>query len=162
VAHQGSVADHVDWKNIAMANTKLGKLPRRYSFILNPYPNERLSKCPKCHRPTHLRKFALLIHIDEWGLMALGKTCRYCTRCELIIAHQDELEAELAYSFRKIAPRVIGNKYMVVGTVEKSIWQSGLTGSGIDIGEVLKHTADFKKVLDLEVEPGGWYPASEE
>ena len=145
-----------------MANTKLGKLPRRYSFILNPYPNERLSKCPKCHRPTHLRKFALLIHIDEWGLMALGKTCRYCTRCELIIAHQDELEAELAYSLRKIAPRVIGNKYMVVGTVEKSIWQSGLTGSGIDIGEVLKHTADFKKVLDLEVEPGGWYPASEE
>lgn len=145
-----------------MANTKIGKLPRRYSFILNPYPNERLSKCPKCHRPTHLRKFALLIHIDEWGLMALGKTCRYCTRCELIIAHQDELEAELAYSLGKIAPRVIGNKYMVVGTVEKSIWQSGLTGSGIDIGEVLKHTADFKKVLDLEVEPGGWYPASEE
>jgi len=94
--------------------------------------------------------------------MALGKTCRYCTRCELIIAHQDELEAELAYSLGKIAPRVIGNKYMVVGTVEKSIWQSGLTGSGIDIGEVLKHTADFKKVLDLEVEPGGWYPASEE
>ncbi len=144
-----------------MANTKIGKLPRRYSFILNPYPNERLSKCPKCHRPTHLRKFALLVHIDEWGPMALGKTCRYCTRCELIIAHQDELEAELAYSFGKIAPRVIGNKYMVLGTVEKSIWQSGLTGSNIEIGEVLKHTADFKKVLDLEVEPGGWYPASE-
>lgn len=26
--------------------------------------------------------------------MALGKTCRYCLRCELIMAHQDELEAQ--------------------------------------------------------------------
>ena len=131
-------------------------------FILNPYSDERLSKCPKCHRPTHLRKFALLIHIDEWGPMALGKTCRYCTRCELIIAHQDELEAQLAESFSSIAPDVIGNKYMVLGTVDKRIWQSGLQGSGRQLGEVLKHTADFKTVLDLKVEPGGWYPASQE
>ena len=145
-----------------MAKAKIGKLPPRYSFILNPYSDERLSKCPKCHRPTHLRKFALLIHIDEWGPMALGKTCRYCTRCELIIAHQDELEAQLADSFSSIAPDVIGNKYMVLGTVDKRIWQSELQGSGRQLSEVLKHTADFKTVLDLKVEPGGWYPASQE
>jgi hypothetical protein len=145
-----------------MAKAKIGKLPPRYSFILNPYSDERLSKCPKCHRPTHLRKFALLLHIDEWGPMALGKTCRYCTRCELIIAHQDELEAQLAESFSSIAPDVIGNQYMVLGTVDKRIWQSGLQGSGHQLGEVLKHTADFKTVLDLKVEPGGWYPASQE
>ena len=145
-----------------MAKAKIGKLPPRYSFLLNPYVDERLSKCPKCHRPTHLRKFALLLHIDEWGPMALGKTCRYCTRCELIIAHQDELEAQLAESFSSIAPDVIGNQYMVLGTVDKRIWQSGRQGSGHQLGEVLKHTADFKTVLDLKVEPGGWYPASQE
>lgn len=92
--------------------------------------------------------------------MVLGKTCRYCTRCELIIVHQDELEAQLAYSFGQVAPEVVGNKYMVLGTVEKSVWRSGLQGSGNQVGEMLKHVADFKKVLALKVEPGGWYPAS--
>ena len=142
-----------------MANTKIGKLPPRYSFILNPYEDVRLSKCPKCERATFLRKFALFIHIDKWGPMALGKTCRYCARCELIMAHQDELEEQLAYSFSSIAPEVIGNEYMVLGTVEKKVWQRGLQGSGNQIDEILKHVADFKKVLDLKVEPGGWYPA---
>jgi len=93
--------------------------------------------------------------------MTLGKTCRYCTPCELIIAHQDELEAQLAYSFRTIAPAVVGNKYLVLGTVDKQIWQRGLQGRGPQLEEVLKRTADFKQVLDLKVEPGGWYPASQ-
>ncbi len=144
-----------------MAKVKIGKLPRRYSFILNPYADERLSKCPKCYRPTHLRKFALLIHIDKWGPMILGKTCRYCTPCELIIAHQDELEAQLVYSFHTVAPEVVGNKYLVLGTVDKQIWQRGLQGHGPPLDEVLKHTADFKRVLDLKVEPGGWYSPSQ-
>jgi hypothetical protein len=104
----------------------------------------------------------LLIHIDEWGPMAFGKTYRYCTRCELIIAHQDELEAPLAESFTRIALDVIGNQYIVLGTVDKRIWQRGLQGSGHPLGEVLKHMADFKTVLDLKVEPRGWYPASQE
>ena len=144
-----------------MAKAKIGKLPPRYSFILNPYSDEHLSKCPKCHRPTHLRKFSLSIHIADWGLMTLGKTCRYCTPCELIIVNQDELEAQLAYSFHTIAPEVVGNQYLMLGTVDKKIWQSGLQGSGAQLDEVLKHAADFKQVLDLQVEPGGWYPTSQ-
>src|SRR5262249_29715675 len=79
-----------------MAKNRIGKRPPQYSFILNPYSDVRLSKCPKCERPTHPRKFALVIHIQNWGPLVLGKTCRYCTRCQLIIAHQDELEAEMA------------------------------------------------------------------
>ncbi len=143
-----------------MAKTQIGKLPPRYSFLLNQHPDERLSKCPECHRPTHLRKFALLVHVDGWGLMALGKTCRYCTRCEVIIAHQDELEAELANQFSSVAPEVIGNNYIALGTVDRRIWQRGLQGSGSLLEEALKHTADFKQHLELKVEPGGWYPAT--
>jgi hypothetical protein len=97
---------------------RIGKLPPRYSFILNPYADVRLSKCPRCQKLTHLRKFALFIHIDKWGPMALGKTCRYCSRCELIMAHKDELEAQLEHSFSQIAPEVIGNEYLVLGTIE--------------------------------------------
>lgn len=90
--------------------------------------------------------------------MVMGKTCRYCTPCELIVVHQDELEAELANSFASIAPHAIGNKYYVVGTVEKDMWKKGLRG-GNQMDEILEHLADFKERLDLHVEPGGWYPA---
>ncbi len=144
-----------------MAKTRLGKLPPRYSFMLNPYQDLRLSKCPKCRKLTHMRKFALFIHIDKWGPLALGKTCRYCSRCELIMVHQDELEAELAYRFSQLAPEAIGNDYMVLGTVEKKVWQANLKGEGSPLEDMLKHVADFKKVYDLHYEPGGWYPADD-
>ena len=75
--------------------------------------------------------------------------------------HQDELEAELAQSFSRFAPEVVGNEYMVLGTIEKRVWQAGVKGSETEFGEVLKHMADFKKVYDLEYDPGGWYPADE-
>ena len=99
----------------------------------------------------------LFIHIDEWGPMALGKTCRYCSRCELIIVHQNELEAQLAHNFSRIAPNVVGNEYMVLGTVAKKAWGKGLGGKHQSIETILKHTADFKRYYDLEFEPGGWY-----
>jgi hypothetical protein len=102
-----------------------------------------------------------LIHIEAWGLLAMGKTCRYCSRCELIMVHQDGLEAELAESFRRIAPEVIGNSYLVLGTIEKKAWQGGLSGQAQPLADILKHVAPFKKVYDLKYEPGGWYPADQ-
>ena len=144
-----------------MARDRIGELPPRYSYMLNPHSDVRLSKCPKCEKLTYLRKFALLIHIEAWGLMALGKTCRYCSRCELIMVHQAELEAELAQSFRRIAPEVIGKAYMVLGTIEKKAWQEGLSGRVQPPAEMLKHVAEFKKEYTLEYDPGGWYPADQ-
>src|SRR6185437_11058163 len=116
-------------------SARIGKLEPRYAFILNPYPGERLSKCPRCHAPTHPRKFALLVHVDEWGPLVLGKTCVYCSVCELIIVHQNELEAELAAHFLQLAPHLVGKKYMVLGTVEKSFWKAGLGGAGHTLEE---------------------------
>lgn len=142
-----------------MAGKRIGTLPPRYSFILNPYVNERLSSCPECRRLTHYRKFALFIHIYDWGTIVMGKTCRYCTPCELIIAHQDELEGELARTFSSMAPDVVGNEYLALGTVDKKVWKRSLEGEDLEIQEILGHMADFKRVLNLEVEPGGWYPA---
>ncbi|OFW09751.1 MAG: hypothetical protein A3G20_09360 [Acidobacteria bacterium RIFCSPLOWO2_12_FULL_59_11] len=142
-----------------MGRGRIGEQSPHYSYMLNPHSDVRLSKCPRCGKLTHLRKFALLIHIEAWGVLALGKTCRYCSRCELIMVHQDELEAELEQSFSRIAPEVIGKAYMVLGTMEKKVWQEGLIGRGQPPAEMLKHVAEFKKVYDLEYEPGGWYPA---
>ncbi len=104
-----------------MKKAKFGKLPPRFTFILNPHAHIRVSKCPICRRLTHMRKFPLLIYIDKWGFLALGKTCRYCSLCELIVVHQDELEDELVHTFERVAPDVIGNQYLVLGTVEKKL-----------------------------------------
>lgn len=138
-----------------MARKTIGKLPPRYSLMLNSYVEERLSKCPICKRQTHARKFPLLIDIRDFGPLVLGKTCKYCSLCELIIVHQHELEAELVTAFEKLAPECIGNEYLIIGTMEKKIWQAGLTDPG-SLSESLEHVAEFRKQFDLIVDPGGW------
>jgi hypothetical protein len=139
-----------------MSKGNIGELPPRFSFMLNQYPGERLSRCPRCRRPTFARKFALFIHVEGWGPIVLGKTCRYCARCELIIAHKHELEAELCRSFEEIAPNVIGNDYLVIGTMDRQIWKQGLAHPIEGVQTALQHVADFKHLFDLHVEPGGW------
>ena len=47
------------------------------------------------------------------------------TRCDLLIAHQDELEAWLAAFFGHQQPEVVGNAYLVVGTEERAAWRRG-------------------------------------
>ena len=138
---------------------QIGKLAPRYTFALNPHKDTRVSKCPRCSRLTNARKFPLLIHVDDWGPIVLGKTCRYCPRCEFIIAHQDELEEQLSYFFEQHNPDMIGNDYFVLGTVRLKAWKDGLQGKKGDLDQMLEHVSDFKEYLKLEMEPGGWVPA---
>ncbi len=136
---------------------RFGRLPERYSFAINADPDVRFSRCPECQKPTQLRKFALLIHVEGSGLTVLGKTCRYCASCEFIIAHQNELEAELAHAFSARAPEVIGNPYFVIGTVKLNTWRKGLQAVP-ELQQVLHQAADFKNYMDVWSEPGGWVP----
>ena len=95
---------------------------------------------------THQRKFPLLIHVDDFGTVILGKTCRFCTPCEFIIADQEELEGELAFMFSQRKPEVIGNDYLVFGVVERKSWQQGLQEQ---LRELREHTADIKQHMTL-------------
>jgi len=142
---------------VIMRKPRLGKLPARYLFALNPHAEFRASRCPDCDRLTYPRKFALLIHVDPLNLIAMGFTCRYCSQCELIVAHQDELEAQLAALFQERDPSVIDNDYLVIGTVELKIWKDSLSTPKM-MAEILEHTADFKDYRTIEYFPGGWYP----
>ena len=145
-----------------MANRRplFGKLPPRYTYFLNPYTEYRFTRCPNCEQPTRQRKFALFIHVDPRHLIALGKTCRFCPKCEWLIVHQDELEAQLAQFFSQYDPSAIGNDYFVIGTVERIAWREGLHDPKA-IEDMLPHVADFKHAMHVEVRPAGWYPADE-
>jgi hypothetical protein len=44
----------------------------------------------------------------------------------------------------------------VIGTMDKKVWEKGLQGGEGQVAATLQQVADFKKVLTLEVDPGGW------
>jgi hypothetical protein len=139
---------------------RLGTLPPQYRFMLNPYTDVRFSRCPMCDQKMGQRKLPLFIHVDPSYLIVLGYTCRYCPDCDLLIAHQDQIEALLANHFAEHAPEVIGNDYLVVGTVERKAWREAMKQpNGID--DMLAHLHDFKEVFTVEYQPAGWYPAEE-
>jgi hypothetical protein len=133
---------------------RLGKQPRRHTFFLNPYTDVRFTKCPKCEGKTRQKKLPLVIHIDDVGMMILNKTCRHCPGCDLLIAHRDEVEALLASFFQKADRTVIGNDYLVIGTVDRSDWLRG-TRDAVTPQDMIESLHDFKDVVQFKL-VGGW------
>ena len=146
----------------AMKKTQFGGLPPRYSFMLNPYPDQRLSRCPQCEQTTRQRKLPLLIQIDPFHLIALNYTCRYCRECDLLLAHKHELEHLLTELFRQADPSVIGNNYLIIGTVEKSVWREGLAQPK-GLAAILPHASDFAEYYsELRLTRPGYYREEQE
>jgi hypothetical protein len=140
---------------------QFGGLPPKYSFIVNPYPEERVSRCPLCDRKTGQRKIPILIHIKPKQLIILNYTCRFCRDCDLLIAHKHEIEHYLAVLFLQTDPNVIGNDYLAVGTVEKSAWKEGIKQNQT-IDKLLPHASDFITYYqDLQLTRAGYYQADQ-
>jgi MinD superfamily P-loop ATPase len=133
---------------------------KRHRFFLNPYSDCAFTKCPKCETKTKVRKFPLVIHIEPQQLFILNKQCKYCPSCDLIIAKQKELESLMAIGIIQSNPDLIGNKYLVMGTVDRNDWKEG-SQNVISPSEIVKRMYIFKDVWNFEVIPAGWYPASE-
>lgn len=131
---------------------------RRYRFFLNPYPDMAFIKCPKCEAKTKQRKVPLVIHIEPGTVFVLNKTCRYCEKCDLLIARQAHIEAIMAAAFETRAPEIVGNKYDVIGTMDRRDWREG-AGVEIPAMELLDRVYVFEDVWHFDVDPGGWYPA---
>lgn len=138
----------------------LGALPPLYRFVLNPYTDSRFTRCPMCEQKMRQRKLPLFIYVDPDHPVVLNYTCRYCPDCDLLIAHQDQIETLLANLFAERDPDVIGNDYLVIGTVERKVWRAGLKQPQ-SIADMLAHLHDFKEVRTIEYQPAGWYPAEE-
>jgi hypothetical protein len=135
---------------------RMGALPPRYAFVLNPHVDTRFTKCPRCETKTNLRKVSLVIHVEGFGLVILGKTCRLCLRCETLIAHKAEVDALLSTVATKSNP-----DYVVLGTAKRPMYRRGLAGRA-SLDEVRAHMADFKSYWNVEVTPRGWYPKARE
>ena len=133
---------------------RMGALSPRYSFFLNPHPNERFTRCPRCQATTRVRKIPLVIHVDSVGLVLLRKTCRLCVVCEMLIAQ----EVEVNRVIEGLAPHAANPAtYFVVGTLGSVTWRGGLSGS-VTIEEVQQDMADFKAYMRVEITPRHWAP----
>ena len=141
--------------------TRLGKLPPQYTFILNPYTEYRFTRCPGCDQKTKQRKQPLFIHVDPMNPVALNYTCRYCPNCDLLIAHQHEIEELLAALFTQRDPSVIGNDYLMIGTVERQAWREGMEQPK-PLAEMMAHTHDFKSHTTIQMTMAGWFPEGQE
>jgi hypothetical protein len=130
-----------------MAAPRFGKLRPRYRFALSPFREVRWSRCPRCEKLMHERKFALLIAFMDGAMLALGKTCRYCTPCEFIVAHQHEIEDEVAI-FRSNHPGHAEGEWFVLGTLERKTWQASLRAQ-ITLDVLREHTSDIRYPMTL-------------
>ena len=131
----------------------MGALPPRYAFVLNPHADAGFTKCPRCETKTRVRKLSLVIHVEDFGLVLLGKTCRLCLRCETLVAHQADLDKLIGVAVGGSATP----KYAVLGTIDRGVWRGGLEGH-VALDEVAQHMADFKTYLRVDFTPAGWYP----
>ena len=141
-----------------IAQKHMGALSPRYSFALNPYSGVRFTVCPGCGSTTRLRKLPLAIHVDQFGMVILRKTCRLCTACDMVIVHQDELEPLIAARLRSLGHSIGRRDYLVLGTVDPKVWRRGLTG-GVSLAEIAQHMADFRKYMGIEQTGQGWAPS---
>ena len=133
---------------------------KRHKFFLNPYSDCAFTKCPKCDTKTKIRKFPLVVHVEPKQLFLLNKKCKYCPSCDLIIVKKQELESLMTAGIIQSNPEVIGNDYLVMGTVDRKDWREG-TKNSLPPSEIINCMYVFKDIWDFEVIPAGWYPAEE-
>lgn len=102
-----------------------------------------------------MRKFPLVIHVEPLNPVALSKSCRYCSPCDLIIAHQDEIETQLTILLSEREPSIVGNEYLVMRTLDRAIWRQSCR-EPMPIVELMDHLYVFAQVLQFEPEHHGW------
>lgn len=142
-----------------LKEAKLKPQSRRHYFFLNPYSDAAFTKCPRCQTSTLVRKFPLVIHIKPQQIFILNKRCRYCARCDLIIARKSEVETVMTACFEERNPEIVGNDYLIMGTLEKRTWRAR---NSIDNDvNTLERMYVFKDVWDFELARRGWYPAKQ-
>lgn len=137
--------------------TTLGKLAPMYDFILNPYQDVRFTSCPRCEAKMRSRKLPFVVHVDPRQLVVLNMTARYCPDDDLLILHKDKLEPLLAAAVAQHGPELIGNDYLVLGTLERSVLRQ-LPSPDFTYDAIFDAMHDFTHYLTVEPAHYGWVP----
>ena len=145
---------------IMSLKTKKSIQRTRHYFFLNPYKDQAFTRCPQCEAKTKVRKYPLVIHIEPKQLFCLNKSCKYCEKCDLIIGKQSQIEYLMSVSCKKIDPSIVGNKYVVFGTLDKADWKQHNQKTTYR-QEAFDKVYIFKDVLNFEIVRGGWYKDDE-
>ena len=85
-------------------------------------------------------------------MVILNMTCRFCPYCDLVIAHQNEIEAQLAHVLQQATPHAVPSDYLIIGTVERKDWRRGLTDP-LSPQETIDALHDFKDHLHFQPAP---------
>lgn len=94
----------------------------------------------------------MVIHVDSFGLLLLRKTCRLCVACEMLIAHEAEVNRVIN---GLAAPSDVRATYLVLGTLGSGTWREGMN-LGVTIDDVKHDMADFKAFMRVEISPRHW------
>jgi hypothetical protein len=135
-------------------------LRRGHRLVLNPYDDVAFTRCPQCSQPTKVRKVHLVVHIEPRQLLVLNKSCRLCEGCDLLFVKKSELESLMAYAADQFAPDVIGNDYLVLGTLDAEDGRRVKRGASTFDPALMDKIYYFRG--ELEVKPSGWVYAPEE
>jgi tetratricopeptide (TPR) repeat protein len=131
---------------------QLGQQPPRYRLCLNT--NERhLTTCPDCKTKTRSRKYTLVIKMLPEHIMIEDKLCRYCHKCDLLIVHKDQLEDLLNTHLATTNPKLVGNDYRLLGTLDRAEWDH-VGQEPFSLEQVVEYLHDFKEVVWFEEVPG--------
>lgn len=125
---------------------QFGKRAPRYDLFLNMDHTTRFTSCPRCQIKTHARRFFLVVLVGSGYALVVEKTCRFCLSCDLLVIHQDQLEAQLTRQFVRINPQAIGSDYQVVGTLDKDEWQQ-MRREAPTFEEIREYLYDFKAIV---------------
>lgn len=134
---------------MARKGFRLGKLPPRYTFFLNPYKEDRFTRCPECEELTKVRKNPLLVALGLTGLMIFNIPGRYCPGCDLPIVHQDILDEFLIIAITQRYPELAGSPYRILGTVERRTWLASKKRT-VMWQEAISNLHDFEEIVDYE------------
>ncbi len=129
-----------------MANQRDYK--KRHRLFINPYQDSAFTKCPKCCDKTKVRKFPLAVHVEPRQILLLNMECKYCANCDLIIVKQSVLDENITISLQQFTPSLVGNDYLVFGTVDRNIWRASRKES-LDSSDVIDHVYVFEDKLDF-------------
>lgn len=98
-----------------------------------------------------------MIHIEPTTIIALNYTCRYCKSCDLLVAHKHEIEHLLTTQLSIANPQLIGDPYVVMGTITRKAWKENVEQPKPP-REMLDQISVFKSVYEeFRVTQAGWF-----